>query len=98
MPITLTLPEVCYLRSVVKERIEYLKHRINRYNRYMDRDDNVVIYEQRIAILQNELVEMEHIYSELARFISNVVTYSNLMNEFGLVDSETTGLIRGSVK
>lgn len=80
--IDLTLTEACYLRMVVNDRIDYLKRRISRYERYCDHSEDPVIWEQKKACVEGELVNMQHIYSELTLFISQSVVISGLLNEF----------------
>lgn len=80
--VDLTLTEACYLRMVVNERIDYLKRRIARYDRYSDHSEDPVIWEKKKACVQGELADMQHIYSELTLFISQSVVIAGLLDEF----------------
>lgn len=80
--IDLTLAEACYLRMIVNERMDYLKRHISRYERYSSTREDALMWEKKKALVECELHDLEHVYSELALFISQTVILSGLLTEF----------------
>lgn len=82
MGIDLTLIEACYLRIALNDRIDYLNRRIRRLERFINTEEDPVVFQKRCACVTNELEELKHVHSELNRFIAHSVVHGLLMDEY----------------
>lgn len=85
MQIDLTVSEACYVRALVAERRQALNRRLGKIRRYQDSRGDRVSFQEQLALIQGELVDLNHVDRELLRIISHSLIAARLKNEFDII-------------
>lgn len=85
LQIDLTFTEACHLRHIVNDRQQYLGRKLSKLRRYHDSRGDRVVFQEQIALIQGEILDLGHVDKELIRVITHSLLLSEMRNEFGIV-------------